>query len=320
MSSGQTSLDEKDREIAELRAKIAELERSLARYESLIENAPISLWIEDQSDVKKHIEELRQGGVTDFKDYFDQHPEAVGTCAHLSRILDVNRATLSMFGATTKDQILEGLPNIFGEETFAAFQQEMSLRAAGNTSFECETVMRSLDGEKKRVLVNVLIPPGYEHTWERTFTSILDITARATAREAELRSVAQEEIIQAQRAALGSLSTPVIPISDDIIVMPLIGILDSQRLAQVTESLLDEVVRRRTRTAIVDITGVSAVDSAVAGGLIRLAHAVKLLGARVMLTGIRPEVAQVLVELGIHLGDILTHGTLQAGIAYAARH
>jgi rsbT co-antagonist protein RsbR len=308
-----------ERELAELHRKVVELQRSQARYESLFENAPISLWDEDYSEVKKLIDELRRSGVEDWRGYFEAHPDVIGRCAQLVRVLDVNRATVTMYHAERKEQILAGVPTIFGQETFASFREQMIEFAQGKTSFECEAMTRALDGVNNRVLVNILIPAGYEGTWERAFVAILDITARVRAKEAELLARAQEETIRAQRDALGSLSTPVIPISDEIIVMPLVGVLDSRRMAQVTETLLDEVGRRRATIAIVDITGVPGVDSAVAGALIRLAQAVKLLGAKVMLTGIRAEVAQVLVELGVSLGDILTHGTLQAGIAYATR-
>lgn len=127
----------------------------------------------------------------------------------------------------------------------------------------------------------------------------------------------QEQVIAAQQAALRELSTPLIPVADDIVVMPLIGSVDSGRAQQVIESLLSGVSDTRARTAILDITGVSVVDTQVANGLIRAAQAVKMLGATVILTGIRPEVAQPLVQLGVDLSDIVTRSRLKDGIAYA---
>jgi PAS domain S-box-containing protein len=142
-----------------------------------------------------------------------------------------------------------------------------------------------------------------------------DLTERK--REAEERARLQEQIINAQAAALAELSTPLIPISDDVVAMPLIGALDDGRMQQVLAALLQGVEQRRARAAILDITGVPVVDTHVANGLIQAAHAVRLLGARVILTGIRPEVAQTLVGLGVNLNDLVTHSTLQSGIAYA---
>jgi PAS domain S-box-containing protein len=142
-----------------------------------------------------------------------------------------------------------------------------------------------------------------------------DITAQKQA-EAE-RAHWQEEIIRTQAAALAELSTPLIPITDDVMVMPLIGTVDSRRAQQVIDSLLEGVASSRAQTAILDITGVPVVDTQVANALVRAAQSVKLLGAQVVLSGIRPEVAQTLVGLGIDLSGIVTSSTLQSGIAQA---
>jgi rsbT co-antagonist protein RsbR len=128
-----------------------------------------------------------------------------------------------------------------------------------------------------------------------------------------------EFLVERQAAALLALSTPIIPINNRVLVMPLVGVVDARRAQQVIDTLLEGVVSRGAQVAILDITGVSVVDSQVADALIRAAKAVKLVGAQVVLTGIRPEVAQTLVALSTDLGGIVTCGTLQAGIAYAAR-
>jgi PAS domain S-box-containing protein len=125
----------------------------------------------------------------------------------------------------------------------------------------------------------------------------------------------QETIIQMQAATLAEISTPLIPISDRVMVLPLIGTLDAQRTQQVLETLLEGVAERKAEVVIVDITGIKLVDTHVANTLIQAARAVRLLGAKAMLTGIRPEVAQTLINLGIDLGDLDTAGTLQSGIA-----
>jgi rsbT co-antagonist protein RsbR len=129
--------------------------------------------------------------------------------------------------------------------------------------------------------------------------------------------VRAEELIRRQATALTELSTPLIPISEQVVVMPLIGTLDSQRAKQILDTLLQGVASSRASVAILDITGVSVVDTQVANALLQAAKAVRLLGAQVVLTGIRPDVAQALVGLGLDLSDIATRGTLQAGIAYA---
>ncbi len=127
----------------------------------------------------------------------------------------------------------------------------------------------------------------------------------------------QQQVIDTQQAALHELSTPLLPISDNVVVMPLIGTIDSQRAQMVLETLLEGVARYQADLAILDITGVQVVDTQVADALMRTARAVRLLGAGVMLTGIQPQIAQTLVHLGVDLSGIMMKASLQEGIAYA---
>lgn len=175
------------------------------------------------------------------------------------------------------------------------------------------------------VSVELSAPVGDHSAWflgtawpsseKKAVLALRDVTERRQMEEAV--HARQDEMIRAQSAALAELSTPLIPISEDIVVMPLIGLLDSQRAQQVMSTLLEGISKSGAAVAILDITGVSVVDTQVANGLIRAARAAALLGAEVVLTGIRPEVARTLVGLGADLQDIVTRGTLQSGIAYA---
>jgi rsbT co-antagonist protein RsbR len=107
------------------------------------------------------------------------------------------------------------------------------------------------------------------------------------------------------------------PIADGVVVMPLIGVIDSARAQQIMESLLHGVSEYKARVALIDITGVKVVDTQVAGVLLRAAQAVRLLGAQVVLTGISPEIAQTLVHIGAEIRDVKTKATLQEGMRYA---
>ena len=129
----------------------------------------------------------------------------------------------------------------------------------------------------------------------------------------------QEEIIRMQEETLRALSTPLIPIAERVVVMPLIGIVNSARAQQVIETLLEGVMAHRAAVAILDVTGVPAVDAEGADGLIQAAQAVALLGAEVVLTGIRPEMARKLVELGTDLRGLVIQSTLQSGVEHALR-
>jgi anti-anti-sigma regulatory factor/HAMP domain-containing protein len=151
-----------------------------------------------------------------------------------------------------------------------------------------------------------------QHASQAVAASKLELE-RSAAEQARL----QGEVIRAQQAALAELSTPLIPITDRVAVMPLIGAMDTARAQLVTETLLRGVQEHNARTVIIDITGVVVVDTQVASALVGAAEALRLLGARAVITGIRPEVAQALVGLGVDLSAIVTRGSLQAGIAYA---
>jgi rsbT co-antagonist protein RsbR len=140
--------------------------------------------------------------------------------------------------------------------------------------------------------------------------------------EAELkreRNSLQETVAQQQRLidTIKQLSAPLLPVHDGILIMPLIGHIDSVRSAQIMEALLDGVQKYQAALVIIDITGVPVVDTAIANHLMQAAHAVSLLGAQCVLVGISPEVAQTVVQLGVDLTRLVTRGDLQAGIAYA---
>jgi len=144
----------------------------------------------------------------------------------------------------------------------------------------------------------------------------MDITDMKRAEVEWAQTRLNEEVLRAREESLLALSTPLVPIDDDILAMPLVGELDERRADRVLETLLDGVTRAGARAVILDVTGVPRVDQETADLLLRAAKAVKLLGAEIVLTGIGPEVARTLVELGAELGSIVTRGTLRAGIAH----
>jgi rsbT co-antagonist protein RsbR len=147
--------------------------------------------------------------------------------------------------------------------------------------------------------------------------SFIDITLRRRAEEAIRERALQQEVIEAQQAALRELSTPLMPIAEGVVVMPIIGMIDSRRAQQIMETLLEGIAAHSADIAILDITGVRVVDTQVAGALIRAAQAARMLGARVVLSGISAEVAQTLVHIGAEMQDMIALRSLQQGIAYA---
>lgn len=147
-----------------------------------------------------------------------------------------------------------------------------------------------------------------------TCTALLDKLGLYTI---EVYQQSREDIIQRQQQELLELTTPVVKLWDGILALPLIGTLDSSRTQVVMESLLESIVTTGASIAIVDITGVPTVDTLVAQHLLKTAAAARLMGAECIISGIRPQIAQTMVHLGIELEDILTKATLADALALA---
>lgn len=182
------------------------------------------------------------------------------------------------------------------------------------TEIRGEWDVQASDGSPLKIMADAAMIQG-DDGQPRKATFVIDITEQR--RSEEEREILQQQIIEAQRAAIRELSTPLIPLSNNVVLMPLIGSVDSQRAQMVMETLLEGVAEHQAETAIVDITGVSVVDTQVANALIQAAQAVRLLGARVVLTGIGPTMAQTLVHLGADLSSIVTRGSLQSAVVEA---
>ena len=129
----------------------------------------------------------------------------------------------------------------------------------------------------------------------------------------------REQVIQRQQQELLDLSTPVVQLWQGILALPLIGTLDSERTQTVMESLLEGIVEQEATIAIIDITGVPTVDTLVAQHLLKTVAAARLMGAECIISGIRPQIAQTIVHLGVELGDVVTKSTLAEALRLALR-
>ena len=279
-------------ELAALRQRVVELEyacdqakQSAELYEAIFQHIPISIQV-------NHLEQLDD----------PRSMRLVAANEAMKRTSKVN------VGAKIGMRMVEIYPNV----TANMLQIQGDVIRSGQPRDMGELAYR-IDDEHEVIYAAQHIPLPNNHL----AMMLVDVTERKRAEEALRQSIALEETIQAQNAVLAELSTPLIPISDRVVAMPLIGSVDSRRAQQVIETLLQGIATSGARIAILDITGVPVVDTQVADALIRAAQAVKLLGAQVVLTGIRPEVAQTLVGLGTDLRGIITRSSLQGGIAYA---
>lgn len=127
----------------------------------------------------------------------------------------------------------------------------------------------------------------------------------------------REKLIQQQSLALLELSSPVVKMWEQFLLLPLIGVIDTTRARQITEALLSEIARQEALVTVIDLTGVPVFDTAVAGHLMKTISAAQMLGCKVIMTGISPEGAMVLTKLGIDFRDVITRGNLHSGVREA---
>jgi rsbT co-antagonist protein RsbR len=141
----------------------------------------------------------------------------------------------------------------------------------------------------------------------------MDVT---TARNRERELQAKLDVIEHQQRLIRGLSTPIIEVWDRVLTVPMVGLIDSSRAVDLMDSLLQAVTRTRSRFAVLDLTGIEALDTASAGGLVSLIHAVRLLGAEGIVTGIHPSVAQTIVALGVDLSAFPVFADLRSALGH----
>jgi rsbT co-antagonist protein RsbR len=129
----------------------------------------------------------------------------------------------------------------------------------------------------------------------------------------------RERVIREQQAAIRDLSTPVLQVRERLVILPIIGVLDTQRARQLTEQLLGAIQTNRAKVVVIDITGVAAIDLTVANHLVQTVEASRLMGASAIITGLSSDIAQTLVDLGVDLSMMKTVGDLQGGLEEAER-
>jgi two-component system, cell cycle sensor histidine kinase and response regulator CckA len=167
------------------------LRDSEERYRTLFADSPVSLWEEDFSGIRRHLDRLSALGVTDFDEHFRANPDELADCIESVRVVDVNRATLALYGAETRSQLLAGLDRIIGEDGRDVFRHSIVALARGERSWRSDGTNYTLNGEPIRLALQWSVAPGAEATWSRVLVSATDVTERTRVeialRESEAR-------------------------------------------------------------------------------------------------------------------------------------
>jgi diguanylate cyclase (GGDEF)-like protein len=168
-------------DISERKRQERALALSEARATALFEHSPVSLWIEDFSEVKDQLDGLRAAGVSDIRRHIAEHPEFVQHCMSLIKVVDVNRRTLELYRASSKDELIERLDEVFRGEMRDHFLEDLVQMWAGRPRQEAEGVNYDLTGEPIDIHLQWTVLPGHEERWDRALVSVTDITARKRA-------------------------------------------------------------------------------------------------------------------------------------------
>lgn len=228
------------------------------------------------------------------------------------RILFANAAANNMFQLTSEEVVGKSVLDFSAPECHAEVIAHVT-SADGDRPYESVCIRK--DGT--RFVGEVRGRPIRYHGRPVRGATILDVTERKNVEAALRRKEREEARARAEADTLAALATPIIPVSDEVVVMPLVGAFDAGRMARVTELLLAGVAQSRVRFAILDITGVPALDGTTAAALLRAAQGVRLLGAQAIVSGVSAEVATRLVRSGADLTGLWTQRDLRTAVAQA---
>lgn len=237
------------------------------------------------------------------------------------RVERVSKSYTELTGVDRGDIIGKKATELFTDEVGKRLLKEDKLvLKQGESIIGKEVKVTRPDGETR--WVSTIKIPRYDQ--EGNVVGMLGVDRDITERkqmEEKLKKYSErlEEEVKERTKTIQELSTPVITVWDGVLSVPILGTVDSERAQQITEKLLEAVTEQEAQVAIIDVSGIATVDSAVANHLIRSAKAIRLIGAVPLLTGINPHIAQTISRLGIELEGLKTLATLKDGIQFAIK-
>jgi len=227
------------------------------------------------------------------------------------RLIRVSRYYLEQAGAPS----LDGEKDLIGKTDFDLFGEELARAARADE----EHIMETREPIINRPEVSST-PEGDTVYLDSTKAPMIDSKDNVIGIVGLTQDVTKQKVAEMQlKHLLGELSTPVLHAWEEIIIMPLVGTLTSDRAQQATQTILESIDRYQARYAILDITGVSVIDSMVANQLIKTAKAIETLGCKALITGVSAEIATTIVNLGIDMGKFMTRNTLLEGLTYSIK-
>lgn len=291
---------------------ISQLQDRITRLEQELQECRASQSKVEQS---KTVQLCYPDAATWFEQWLEAAPDPTLLINRQGEIIQANQQLLQLFGYERQELIGQPIEILVPPEIRT---KHIDLRSHYVHTPRTRAMAQGLDlvGRHKEgydIPVEVSLSPIHTDEGQIVISSVRNVSDRRQAEQDRLNN----EIIRMQRERLAELSSPLLPINDDIVVMPLIGTIDEERAHQVVETLLYGITEHQASIAIIDITGVPTLDERVANRLLLCIRAAQLLGAHIVLSGISSASAQILAELEIDLTQIVTHSSLQNGIAYA---
>jgi rsbT co-antagonist protein RsbR len=256
----------------------------------------------------KELKELRR-----IKDLFENLLRSIPVSLYFKdtegRLIRVTKYFLEQAGAPS----VKGEKDIIGKTDFDLFGEELAKAARADE----ERIMKTKEPEVNRPEISST-PEGETVYLSSTKAPMVDSEGNVIGIVGLTQDVTAQRVAEIQlKHLLGELSTPVLHALEGIIIMPLVGTLSSDRAQNATQTILKSIAHYKAKYAIIDITGVSVIDSMVAGQLIKTAKAIETLGSKAIITGVSSDIATTIVELGIDMKDIMTSNSLIEGLQYA---
>ncbi len=276
----------------------------MAKHTEMAQNKPASDWqVATDQDYRLMVQSL--------KDY------AIIMLDPEGRVVTWNEGAKRTKGYEPEEIIGKHFSIFYSKEDIESAKPQSEMKAAAEIGrFEDEGWRVRKDGTQFWANMILTALHNTDGTLRGFSKVIRDLTERKQAEQARAQQAVAEAVSRRAQEIL-DISIPVVQLWDGVILAPLIGSLDSQRTQQLMEKLLQGIVDTRSSIALVDITGVPTVDTQTARNLVESISAVRLIGAEVILTGVRPAIAQTLVHLGVDLGGVTTRSSLAAGLRSA---